>query len=481
MSQWQPSRRSDVPLHRQIEQYIKDKILHGEWAVGTKIPSQRTLADIFQVNRSTVTAAIDELTSQGLLEGRRGGGTKVVNSTWSMLAAEPPLDWSDYVHSGIHHPNSSIIQAIHQNEPRADIIRLGTGELSPDLLPAEKIRRMFQRINPPDLSLGYEQPKGNLKLREAVADHLKGKQIHVSPSSILIVSGALQALQLISIGLLKRGSVILTEKPSYLQSLYVFQSAGMRLCGLPMDEEGMKAGLISSYLKQYGGQLLYTNPSFHNPTGTVMSEQRRKEIISLSKKEQLPIIEDDAYGDLWFEEKPPQPLKAMDHEGNILYLGTFSKTVSPGLRIGWLAGPEPVMERLADIKMQTDYGSSGLSQWAAAEWLSQGYHEKHLTWVRRALQQRRDAAVHFLERYAGDIASWRIPAGGFYIWVTFHQTLPVSRFFYELLKRQVLVNPGFIYDGEDRNSIRLSYSYASLGDLETGIKAAAETARRLMS
>lgn len=480
MSQWQPSRDSDIPLHRQIEQYMKDKILHGEWAVGTKIPSQRTLADMFQVNRSTVTAAIDELTSQGLLEGRRGGGTKVVNSTWSVLAAEPPLDWSDYVRSGIHHPNSSIIQDINQNEPRADIIRLGTGELSPDLLPADTMRRMFQQINPHALSLGYEQPKGNRQLREAVAEHLKGKQIHVSPSAILIVSGALQALQLISIGLLKRGSVILTEKPSYLQSLHVFQSAGMRLRSLPMDEAGIKAGLVSSYRKQYGGQLLYTIPSFHNPTGIVMSEQRRKEIISLSKKEQLPIIEDDAYGDIWFEEKLPQPLKAMDHEGNILYLGTFSKTVSPGLRIGWLVGPEPVIERLADIKMQTDYGSSGLSQWAAAEWLSQGYYEEHLTRIRRVLKQRRDAALHFLKQYAGDIATWRIPAGGFYIWVTFHKTLPISRFFHELLKQQVLVNPGSIYDGEDRNSIRLSYSYASIADLETGIKAAADTARRLM-
>ncbi|WP_276730138.1 PLP-dependent aminotransferase family protein [Bacillus sp. (in: firmicutes)] len=481
MSQWQPSRNSDIPLHRQIEQYMKNKILHGEWAVGTKIPSQRTLADMFQVNRSTVTAAIDELTSQGLLEGRSGGGTKVVNSTWSVLAAEPPLDWSNYVRSGIHHPNSSIIQDINQNEPRADIIRLGTGELSPGLLPADTMSRMFQKINPQALSLGYEQPKGNRQLREAVAEYLKGKQIHVSPSAILIVSGALQALQLISIGLLKRGSVILTEKPSYLQSLHVFQSSGMRLRGLPMDEEGIKAGLISSYRKQYGGQLLYTIPSFHNPTATVMSEQRRKEIIILSKKEQLPIIEDDAYGDLWLEEKPPQPLKAMDQNGNILYLGTFSKTVSPGLRIGWLAGPEPVIERLADIKMQTDYGSSGLSQWAAAEWLSRGYYEEHLSRIRRVLKQRRDAAIHFLKRYAGDIATWRIPAGGFYIWVTFHNTLPVSRFFHELLKQQVLVNPGSIYDGENRNSIRLSYSYASLADLETGIKAAAETARRLMS
>ncbi len=480
MTQWQPSRYSDVPLHRQIEQYIKDKILHGEWAVGTKIPSQRTLADMFQVNRSTVTAAIDELTSQGLLEGRRGGGTKVVNSTWSVLAAEPPLDWNDYVRSGIHHPNSSIIQGIHQNEPRADIIRLGTGELSPDLLPVDTMRRMFQQINPHALSLGYEQPKGNPKLREAVADHLKSKQIHVSPSAIFIVSGALQALQLISIGLLKRGSVILTEKPSYLQSLHVFQSAGMRLRGLPMDESGIKTGLVSSYRKQYGGQLLYTIPSFHNPTGTVMSEQRRKEIIGLSKKEQLPIIEDDAYGDLWFEEKPAQPLKAMDHEGNVLYVGTFSKTVSPGLRIGWLAGPEPVIERLADIKMQTDYGSSGLSQWAAAEWLSQGHYEKHLTWIRGVLKQKRDAAVQFLKRYAGDIATWRIPAGGFYIWVTFHKPLPVSHFFHELLKQQVLVNPGSIYNGEERSSIRLSYSYASLADLEKGIQAAADTARRLM-
>ncbi|MCY8544864.1 PLP-dependent aminotransferase family protein [Bacillus vallismortis] len=480
LTQWQPSRYSDVPLHRQIEQYMKDKILHGEWAVGTKIPSQRTLADMFQVNRSTVTAAIDELTSQGLLEGRRGGGTKVVNSTWSVLAAEPPLDWNDYVRSGIHHPNSSIIQGIHQNEPRADIIRLGTGELSPDLLPVDTMRRMFQQINPHALSLGYEQPKGNPKLREAVADHLKSKQIHVSPSAIFIVSGALQALQLISIGLLKRGSVILTEKPSYLQSLHVFQSAGMRLRGLPMDESGIKTGLVSSYRKQYGGQLLYTIPSFHNPTGTVMSEQRRKEIIGLSKKEQLPIIEDDAYGDLWFEEKPAQPLKAMDHEGNVLYVGTFSKTVSPGLRIGWLAGPEPVIERLADIKMQTDYGSSGLSQWAAAEWLSQGHYEKHLTWIRGVLKQKRDAAVQFLKRYAGDIATWRIPAGGFYIWVTFHKPLPVSHFFHELLKQQVLVNPGSIYNGEERSSIRLSYSYASLADLETGIQAAADTARRLM-
>ncbi|MCY8289663.1 MULTISPECIES: PLP-dependent aminotransferase family protein [unclassified Bacillus (in: firmicutes)] len=481
MSQWQPSRDSDIPLHRQIEQYMKDKILHGEWAVGTKIPSQRTMAAMFQVNRSTVTEAIDELTSQGLLEGRRGGGTKVVNSTWSVLAAEPPLDWGDYVRSGIHHPNNSIIQDINQNEPRADIIRLGTGELSPDLLPIDAMRRMFQQINPHALSLGYEQPKGNRHLREAVAEHLKRKQIHVSPSAILIVSGALQALQLISIGLLKRGSIILTEKPSYLQSLHVFQSAGMRLRGLPMDEEGIKPGLVSSYRKQYGGQLLYTIPSFHNPTGTVMSKQRRKEIICISKKEQLPIIEDDAYGDLWFEEKPPQPLKAMDQEGNILYLGTFSKTVSPGLRIGWLAGPEPVIERLADIKMQTDYGSSGLSQWAAAEWLSQGYYEEHLTWIRRELKQRRDAALRFLEQYAGDIATWTTPAGGFYIWVTFNKPLPISRFFHDLLKQQVLVNPGFIYDGEDRNSIRLSYSYASLTDLETGIKAAAYTARRLMS
>ncbi|MBJ7896027.1 PLP-dependent aminotransferase family protein [Bacillus atrophaeus] len=204
-------------------------------------------------------------------------------------------------------------------------------------------------------------------------------------------------------------------------------------------------------------------------------------MIRLTTNERLPIIENDAYGDLWFEEKPPFPIKSMDREGNVLYLGTLSKTVSPGLRIGWVTGPEPVIERLADIKMQTDYGSSALSQWAAAKWLSEGRYEEHLAWLRKELKARRDATLRFLQRYTVDIARWNVLAGSFYIWVTFHRPLPVRRLLNQALTKNVLLNPGSVYDPDDRQSLRLSYSYAALPDIEKSIKVLAETARQLRS
>ncbi|MED4524420.1 PLP-dependent aminotransferase family protein [Bacillus velezensis] len=439
MNSWRPDRESHIPLYLQIEQHIKEKILHGEWTIGTKIPSQRKLAEELQVNRSTVTAAVDELIAQGLLEGKRGGGTKVVNNTWSIMAAAKPLDWSTYVTSGSHQPNSPLIQAINQNEPRPDLIRLGTGELSQELLPEQEMGELF---------------------REA------GTNIF--------------ALQLISIGLLKPNFVMLTEKPSYLHSLRVFQSAGVRLKGVPMDGSGIKTDHLPAYRRQYEAGLLYTIPSFHNPTGTVMSLKRRKELIALARNHRLPVIEDDAYGDIWIDKEPPPPLKSMDGEGNVLYIGTLSKTVSPGLRIGWVVAPEPVADRLADIKMQTDYGSSALSQWAACQWLSSGRYEARLLRLRKELKIRRDAALRFLERYAGDIAEWRVPEGGFYIWVTFHKAFTVQTLFIRALEAGVLINPGALYLPEDRQSLRLSYSYAYLPDLEKGIQTIADIARRFV-
>ncbi len=247
-----------------------------------------------------------------------------------------------------------------------------------------------------------------------------------------------------------------------------------------MDESGIKTDHLPAYRRQYEAGLLYTIPSFHNPTGTVMSLKRRKELIALARNHRLPVIEDDAYGDIWIDKEPPPPLKSMDGEGNVLYIGTLSKTVSPGLRIGWVVAPEPVADRLADIKMQTDYGSSALSQWAACQWLSSGRYEERLLRLRKELKIRRDAALRFLERYAEDIAEWRVPEGGFYIWVTFHQTIAVQKLFTRALEAGVLINPGALYLPEDRQSLRLSYSYASLPGLEKGIQTIADIARRFV-
>jgi GntR family transcriptional regulator of abcA and norABC len=467
---WKPNKSSPVPLHKQITEFIKEKISNGEWTIGYKLPPQRTLAKAFEVNRSTVVTAYDELTAEGLIEGKTGSGTRVVNNTWNLLATAPPPDWSSYVNSGIHEPNLPTIQEINQAEFIPDIIRLGTGELSPELIPGTSMKQVFEKLSTRELTYGYEEPKGLLPLREQISSYLKTIGIQASPSSILIVSGALQALQLISVGLLHKGSTVLTEKPSYLNSLHVFQSAGMQLVGIPLGKEGLEAEHIPQYKKQHKAALLYTIPSFHNPTGTLMTVERRDQLLNICQQEQLPIIEDDVYRELWFEEKPPKPLKAFDKNGLDLYLGSLSKSLSPGLRIGWIVGPEPVIEHLADIKMQTDYGSSSLSQWAAAEWFSSGLYDQHLKEIRKQLKIRRDFTLNTLNQYFSSIATWEKPSGGFYVWVRLLPSISIRKLFEHALAEGILLNPGNVYDNQAGQYLRISYSFVSLPSLEDGLR-----------
>lgn len=465
---WKPQKTSSVPLHQQISDYVKSKIVNGEWTVGTKIPPQRNLAKLFEVNRSTIVTALDELAADGLIESKVGSGTRVIGNTWNLLASAPP-DWISYVTSGIHKPNITMIQEINKAEADPNFIRLGTGELSPDLLPNKEMREILQIDNEQSLSLSYLEPKGSLSLRKTISEHLKGKGIDASSESILIVSGGLQALQLISMGLLRRNSTILHETPSYLNSVHVFQSAGMNLLGIPLDDEGMRYDSIERLKRQHDAALLYTIPNFHNPTGTLMSDRRRTEILKICQNESIPIIEDDVYGDLWFEDPPPKPLKYNDTQGNVLYIGSVSKTLSPGLRIGWIVGPQPVIERLADIKMQTDYGSSSVSQYVVEKWLSSGLYEDFLKNIKVELRVRRDFTIEILEKYFSDIATWSIPKGGFYIWLRLQSEISTRKLFDLALREGILINPGSAYDKNDHQHLRLSYSYASIDQLEKGL------------
>ncbi|WP_251548946.1 PLP-dependent aminotransferase family protein [Neobacillus muris] len=467
---WKPNKSSSVPLHQQITDFMKQKIANGEWTVGYRLPPQRTFAKALGVNRSTVVTAYDELIAEGLIEGKSGSGTRVVNNTWNLLATAPPPDWNSYVKVGTHKPNLPTIQEINQAEFTPNIIRLGTGELSPSLIPGNSMKQIFQQLSNKEITYGYEEPKGLLPLRKQISNYLRTIGISASPSSILIVSGALQALQLISVGLLHRGSAVLTEKPSYLHSLNVFQSAGMRLVGIPLDKEGIQAKLIPAYKKQQNAALLYTIPSFQNPTGTLMTEERRQQLLDFCQQEQLPLIEDDVYRELWLDETPPTPMKASDKQGLVLYLGSLSKTLSPGLRIGWMVGPEPVVDHLADIKMQTDYGSSSLSQWAAAEWFSSGLYAQHLVEVREQLKMRRDFTFDTLNKYFSELAVWEKPSGGFYIWLHLLPSLSMRKLFEKALAEGILLNPGNVYDHQAEQYLRISYSFASLPSIDDGLK-----------
>lgn len=474
---WKPDRTLNIPIYKQIINYIKAYISNGKLEVGTKLPSQRELADLFGVNRSTIVQALDELKAEGLIKGKGSKGTTIINNTWSILASTPPPNWQDYIESGIHRPNLPTIQAINTLEFKPGIIRLGTGELSPDIFPKKTMKKVLNSVSDKISSLGYEEPKGSLYLRQILSQHLKKHNIDVSPSSILIVSGSLQALQLISVGILHYGSTILTEKPSYLKSIHIFQSSGMNLKGIQMDTHGIIPNEIKNKKNSNGTTLVYTIPTFQNPTGIVMPNKRRKAILDICEEERLPIIEDDAYRELWLDKQPPMPIKSIDKNGMVLYVGSISKSLSAGLRLGWLVGPEPVIDRLGDIKMQTDYGSSSLSQWALAEWISSGLYDEYLVKLRQELKLRREIALRTLEDNFSDIAIWNRPQGGFYIWTKLIKKISMNNLFARSLEKGLLINPGNIYDFSNNQHLRISYSYASLEDLEKGLRKLSDVIR----
>ncbi|MCR8844623.1 PLP-dependent aminotransferase family protein [Paenibacillus sp. SC116] len=491
LSQWRPDINSSVPLYQQIEAYIILKIQSGEWTQGMKLPSQRVLAKQFGVNRSTIVAAMDRLISAGTLEGNSGGGTRVAcdgeadltqhDSQLAQQSLFPRKHWNDYVEDGVHYPNLPLVQTINRMEFAPHIIRLGTGELSPSLLPEQSMRHLFSEIasTVDTVPLSYEEPLGSYQLRRELCLEMERRGINASPSNVLVVSGALQALQLISAGLLERQSTILLEKPSYLYSIHAFQSAGIRLAGVPMDAEGLQTSALARLKHLRQAVLLYTNPTYHNPTGIVMSEARRTRLMQVCSQIGLPILEDGAYEELWLDHQPPASLKSRDVNGQVLYVGTLSKIVSPGLRIGWIVGSERVIERLADIKMQTDYGSSSVSQLMAYHWLHSGYHQRHMEQLRAHLRVRRDLMLELLQQDWHDIATWQKPTGGFYIWVTLNGAFSLSKLFEQALAAGILLNVGTLYDRGASRQLRLSYAYASIEEMKFAMGKLAQLIRSL--
>lgn len=465
--EWLPDKTSQIPIYKQIVQYICDRIANGEWRVGEILPSQRSLAKLFRVNRSTVTTAIDELTSYGIISGKFGAGTQIISNTWSLFLPTK-ANWNEYLSSGTFKENNTIVQAINKLEFEPGVIRIGTGEIDPNLFSENMWSKVLQKVGSKITSLGYLENLGLPELRQALAEHLKKSGIITDPENILITSGSLQALQLIAVSLLKKDSDVFIEAPSYLKSLQMFQSAGMNLKGIPMDNKGIEYWKISTSGKLHSN-ILYTIPTNQNPTGITMTGKRRKELIAYCLENRLSIIEDGAYQELCYDGPEPKTLKAMDDNGMVIYLGTVSKTLAPGLRIGWVVAPKPIVQRLGDVKMQVDYGASSLSQWTLTEFLNSGMYDKYLEKLKNELKNRRDKALKSLEKYFSELASWNRPTGGFYIWLTFNKNIKIERLFEAAIKEKILLNPGDIYDFKENHSLRLSFAYVDSDEFDKAV------------
>ncbi|MGP4116545.1 PLP-dependent aminotransferase family protein [Levilactobacillus zymae] len=287
---------------------------------------------------------------------------------------------------------------------------MSTGELGPDLFPRQAVQTAMHQAADQLTTLNYLPARGSLALREALLRRLATWGVQTTPENILITSGSLQALQLITAALLEPGTTVYTAPASYLRSLRVLESVQAKWAPVPVDEQGLAYWQIPVSSQP---QLLYTVPTFDNPLGTVMSAQRRQDLLAFAQKYQLPIIEDTAYQELWLDQRPPLPLKAHDTQGNVLYLGTVSKDLAPGLRVGWLVGPQAVVARLADVKMQMDYGASTLSQQTLVNLLTAPDYPQTLQRLRDQLRPAAGAArggIGELSGHAGglgDLAATR--------------------------------------------------------------------------
>jgi len=477
--EWKPDRASKVSLVKQIVGYVKHQVLKGDWLCGDILPPQRTLAKTFEVNRSTVVAALTELSLEGVIESTVGKGTVIANNSWSFLFSSPTPDWGNYIDQGFHKSNLPTIQAINEYEFIEDIIRLSTGEISSSLMPHEAFSTVLSKLAKNPKPYCYMEPLGLYDLRLALCNYLKYLGLDITPKEILIVSGSLQALQLISLSLLGNESKVFVESHSYAKSLNVFDFSGVEMHAVPVDKNGAIPWMINTSSID-GPSILYTIPTFHNPTGITMNLNRRQEVLDWCKNHNFPIIEDDAYGELYFDTPPPAPIKTLDDSGNVLYLGSVSKSIAPGFRIGWIVGPESIIERLGDIKMQTDYGASTLSQWFMTYFINDGHYENHLTVLRQTLKERCQLMLRILEDHFSDIASWNTPAGGFYIWLKFKQPISTKKLFDRALGEKVLINPGYIYGFNENYYVRLSYCYESADTMEKGLRALSVIAHQLM-
>lgn len=476
---WKPDRNSKKALYEQIADYLEQRISYGEFPPGSLLPPERKLAEQFDVNRSTVISAFAELRSMGIIESRIGSGTRVSTSKWGATPKHTP-NWSRFAEGGSFLPNLPFLRRIREalaNNP--SLIDFASGELSADLAPTDEIAALMSKSAYTSY-LGYVNPQGATPLREALVDYLNNyRGIRTTESSILITSGSQQSLYLITQCLLSPGDAVAIEDPSYCYSLPMFQSAGLRLFRLPVDNHGVQPEDIRTLYKKHRIKMVFLNPNYQNPTGTVLSDERRKRLLEIISELGLPVVEDDPYSLTSYEGVPPLSLKSMDTTGSVLYIGSFSKIAASGLRIGWMVAPRSIVERLADARQQMDFGLSIIPQQVAGQFLQSAYFGPHLERLRIQLQFKRDLLIESLEKELSGLIEYVVPIGGIHFWCKLIPSIPDGILLEESIKKGIVMVPGSVY-GSDSGYVRFTFARAKSEEIALGISRFAEALRGLM-
>ena len=410
-----------------------------------------------------------------------------------------PSAWSHAYAQRTRTLTSSTIRELLKLTERPGVISFAGGLPAPDLFPLEAFlaacQRLLSETSTGRLALQYGPTEGYLPLREMIARHTARYGIRAEPENVLITGGSQQALDLIGKLLIDPGDRVLVEAPTYLGALQAFNVFGPAYTSVPIDQDGLQIGPLEAALRA-GPKFMYLLPNFQNPAGVTLSLARRQAVVALADEYDIPIVEDDPYGQLRYEGDHLPPLLVLNRErrgapganrfnGRVIYLSSFSKILAPGLRLGWVVAPPEVIGKLVQLKQGADLHTSTFTQMAAYEVARGGFLDSHIRRLRQAYRDRRDVMLASLaEHFPGEWGvTWTRPQGGLFVWARLPAGMDAKRLLEAALAENVAFVPGdsFFAPGtpadEAQRCLRLNFSYPSPELIQEGIRRLAAAVR----
>lgn len=418
---------SPVPAYLQIRDTIVARVDDSTLLPGDALPPSRGLAESLGVHRSTVIRAYDEIRALGYLESRPGSYTTVrrraplATEPGATLESERPtlIDWNRASGSPPIEPPPFDAPANLEStaDSPIDFERLAA---DPALAPADELRRCMKHLMSQTGAevLDYAHPAGWLPLRETIASRLRAHGVSVGVDEILITNGAQQGIDLALRLLVRPGDRVVVEAPTYGMLPPLLQLHGARPIEIPMIEDGMDLDRLENVLQRHRPRLVYTMPNFHNPTGITTRQPHRERLLALCEKWKIPILEDGFEEEMKYFGKAVLPIKSMDHRRLVLYVGTCSKVVFPGFRVGWIAADRTAIERLTSIQHVTSLAANTIAQATAARFFRRGEFESYLRRIHRVYRRRMQVLLDGLEEHLPSSIQWTQPQGGYTAWIT---------------------------------------------------------------
>ncbi len=456
-------------LYLWVAEHVEGAIRSGGLRVGERIPSIRHFSRQLNVSASTVNLAYQVLEQKGLLVARERSGFYVAERR---LPPEPvvmlPQPYVGDVTVG------DLIAQVHHAAKDPKFVPLGVGSPSPDLFPQQRLTRILRQVclEHPETFTGYDLAPGSPELRKQISRYALDVGYHVAPDEIVTTCGAMEAIFLCLRAVAEPGDAIAIESPGYYGFLQALEALGMRAVEVPSHPvDGLQLDDLEAAIVTHGVKACLLMPNFNNPTGVLLSEAKKRALVALVSRYRVPLIEDDLYGDLAFDGSRPKPCKAFDTQGLVLLCSSFSKTLSPGLRVGWCT-PGRFQQRVELLKVASTLAGPGLSQMAIARYLQQGGYRHHVKGVRSTFRNNIERAVQTIFDSFPDGTKVGRPQGGFFLWLELPESVDAKTLFRLGLQHGICTTPGpmFSASGSFQSCLRLSCSHTWSPRIEAGIK-----------